>query len=172
MKFFKKNPLLSSILIIIGIIVVYSVCYFFIIPKLNNQTLERFSQRLTSVALPPNTQQIQQVDEVGQLSGSGDHCDYLSAIMLKTTLPKAELENYYNNNYKGTTKIDFIWTDEMTVTKENRIGNPTGVATLSDWFMNKDQNDQTDVVVYIFDWGKGSSVDPRCGSFGSITQYP
>ncbi len=167
----KINPVSVSIIVglaLIAGIILYFPTYFWIAPRMHDSALKKQSLSLSTLPLPERTQKTGELSEVGQLSGSGDHCDYFSSIMLKTDLSKSDLETYYKTNYKGSSKLDFMWTDTMNVTKENRGTNPTGIATLSDWFMNKDKNNMTNVIVYLFDWGQGSAADPRCGSFGSI----
>ena len=142
--------------LVVAAIVLYFPAYFWFFPYLHDQTLSRFSQDLTDVRLPPNTQEIERLHRVGQQSGNSDHCDYFAGEMFRTDLSKEQFEEYYRNHYNGESSVRFFWINQDNV-------EDIGIFTLKDWIIQKENNlGQQTVVVYIFEGAMTSAVDYRC----------
>lgn len=160
-KSYKIKKSLIIGLIVIGIVVSPFLAFKLVLPYMHDRTQAARSLTLTSIPLPEKTTKVEQIDEIGQLSGNGDHCDYLTAIMLKTDLLKSEVESYYKNNYKGESTLDFFSVDEpnnLSVTGPDAIA----IHPLKKWFTEKSESNPTNVVIFIFDSGITSSLDSRC----------
>jgi hypothetical protein len=156
---------LTTIGIIAGLVILvigsYFVSYRWLFPYLHNQTLKQFSEPLIGITPSPGIQKIDSISEVGQQSGNSDHCDYLAAQLLKTDLPKSEIEKYYRSNYKGKTELNFFWTDEPHKPGIGAV-NPTNISTLDEWVNTKSKMTGANLIIYIFEEGLTSAFDYRC----------
>jgi hypothetical protein len=66
---------------------------------------------LFSLPLPKDTTSIDTYTEIGQQIANGNHCDYLAAILLKSTLSKNDLEHL--RSYNAAPKENEWDTDEF-----------------------------------------------------------
>jgi hypothetical protein len=128
---------------------------------MHNVTLQKFSEPLLSISEPQNVVRINSLTKVGQQYANGDHCDYLAAVLLKTDLYKADIENYYKDNYTGKSEIKYVWLDEEN-SYTNNIFDPLSISSLKDWIQDQSENASGEVVVYIFEGGMTSFFDYRC----------
>ncbi len=155
----KKNIiiLISIPIVLIGI---YFGWLFSVGPYMHDQVLERFSNQLLSIPVPGDTQLLKTTSIVGQQIGNGDHCDYLAAMQIQTNLSKEDVENYYRESYKGESEVNFIWLNEENEYTSDGF-NPLVIFTLKDWIHN-DLNQNSSLIVFIFEPSMTSSFDYRC----------
>jgi hypothetical protein len=159
------SALLSAL--VFTAVVLYFPAYFWVFPYLHDRTLQDFSSRFMSISLPDKTQEIDKLTRVGQQSGGNiNECDYLAAFLLKTELPRIELEKHYSSHYRGKSEVEFYWLNEAHGSGIGEI-NPTGIPTFTDWLNSKSKGTGANVIVYIMEPALTSSIDPRCsGPFG------
>jgi hypothetical protein len=55
----------------------------------------RFAAQLFDHPLPPRTRSIATVARVGVLAGNGNHCDFVAALRVESSLPQPELRAHY-----------------------------------------------------------------------------
>ncbi|HZH77173.1 MAG TPA: hypothetical protein VEY88_14180 [Archangium sp.] len=60
--------------------------------------LARIEQELTRLPLPEGTERVGVYSRVGLLSGNGNHCDYVSAMLLRGDVERALLEGFYRQH--------------------------------------------------------------------------
>lgn len=142
---------------IIGVIALYVFFFVIFFPYLHNQTLNRFSYELLSIPTPEKTQVVDSLTLAGHQTGNSNHCDYLAAQLIKTDLPKSEIEKFYKDNYKGESEVRFFWINEEH--KPGLLGNPTEIYTLDEWVDNKSV---ANLIVYVFEVAMTMSFDYRC----------
>jgi hypothetical protein len=147
--------------LVVGVIVLYVACFVWVFPYFHDQELQDFSRPLASVAPPEQTKEIDQLSQVGQQTGNSDHCDYLLAFLLKTTLPKQEIERYYTDRYKGKSQLNFFWIAEPHNPGIGAV-NPTNISTLDEWVNITSKTSGANLIVYIFEAGMTSAFDYRC----------
>jgi len=148
--------------IVLAIVVLSIPAYLWLLPALHDRTLNQFSQTLTQIQLPQNTQQIGELSKVGQQIANSDHCDYFAGVMVKTALPKEQFENYYRSQYTGKSELKFLWLDEESEYTTDSQYDPTVIHTLKDWVADKSLSNKANAVVYIFEVGMTSALDLRC----------
>ena len=149
--------------IIILILIVLSIpTYLWLIPKSHDRTLERFANELFSVQVPEKTHEVDRLSKVGQQIGNGDHCDYFAGLMVKTDLPKEQLEDHFRANYSGKSQIEFLWLAEENKYTTDNAFDPTIIHTLKDWVNNKSVIERSNVIVYVFEAAMTSALDLRC----------
>ena len=158
----KKNIKKFVIIILIVIFLCLAVlAYVWFLPMLHDKTLEKFSEQFLSIIPPQGTQVVDTLSIIGHQSGNSNHCDYLVATLLKTKLPKSDIETYYINEYKGSSRINFFWLDNAQG-KDIFTVNPTGIYTLNEWVNVKSNETQANVIIYIFEGAMTSALDLRC----------
>ncbi|MEV4383662.1 hypothetical protein [Streptosporangium sp. NPDC049644] len=113
----------------------------------NDEKLARLEERVSMLALPPDTEHdlgaaVQ--GTVGLQSGNGNHCDYLVRMPLLTKLPEAEIVRYYES-----AAIEGVAGSELSGAV---YINPSG--SWRDGFK--------DVIVEFFDGGHEAGFDMRC----------
>lgn len=152
---------IAAVVAILLVLAGLATSNFWLTPFLHDRYLEKYVDVLAAIKLPNGVEKTGSLSKVGQQSGNSDHCDYLAAVMLKTALPKEEVEAYFQNAYRGTSEIRFIWGDEMReyASEDNRI---SGIHTLRDWLSSRPDGEQTNLIVYLFDVGATTSWDYRC----------
>jgi len=148
--------------LIVGGVALYIASYLWLLPYFHNQNLKEFSEQLVIIPPPAKTQEIDKLNQIGQQSGNGDHCDYLSALLLKTDIPKPEVEKYYSDNYKGKSRLYFFWINEPHKPGIGNV-NPTNIFTLDEWVNNKSKTTGANLIIYIFEGAMTSAIDYRCG---------
>ena len=98
--------------------------------------------------MPERTEIINKYKKVGNLSGTGNHCDFLASIDLVTELSKEEIEEYYK---------------EVTFPAAHKNHDKVGVRI---YFSDKRTDKDTDVKLYycieIYDFGYSEGFDLRC----------
>lgn len=159
----KRNTLILLTIFgsVILVIALYIGGFFWIVPKMHDETLTRFSDQLFSVQLPADTTQIDSISVIGQQFANGNHCDYLAARLLETSLQKEKLENDFKENYHGTSELQFIWLDESNAYTDD-IFDSSKIYSLDDWLDQHAQTSKADVIVYLFEGHMTSSFDYRC----------
>jgi hypothetical protein len=142
-------------------VVLYFPAYFWFFPYIHDYTLDRFAEPLISITAPQKTQILDRLSRIGQQTGNSDHCDYFAAIVLKTELPKDEVESYYRKNYDGKSGLAFVWLNEKNnyTAGDSRID---VIHTLKDWIDNKQASNKANLIVYIFEVAMTSAIDYRC----------
>ena len=144
-----------------AIILIYALSYLWIIPKRHDAILNDFAKGLLSIRLPEESKLIDSTSIVGQQQGNSDHCDYLAAIILDSSLPKQRLQDYYDQNYTGNSEIEFVWLDENNIYTTEEF-DFRAIRTLKTWISDNRENEHASVVVYIFEAGLTSAFDYRC----------
>ncbi len=159
----KKGTLLPIIIlsVIVLIMALYAACFFWISPKMHDVVLNQFSTELFSVELPSDTTQIDSISVVGQQIANGNHCDYLAARLLQTTLSKSELETHFAKGYQGKSKTQFVWLEEDNAYTIDSFDS-SKIYSLEEWLDQKSTNSKANVVVYTFEPHMTSSFDYRC----------
>jgi hypothetical protein len=137
---------------------IYISLFFWIIPAQHDASLQEFSSSLLSVPAPENGQIEASLSKVGLQVGNGDHCDYLAALAIQSKMAKKDLQDYYEEEYKGKSKVQYVWLDESS--SYTSTTSPDTIFSLKDWVQK--YKDSANVVVYIFEPSMTSSFDYRC----------
>jgi hypothetical protein len=149
-------------LIAIAIAILSIPFYLWILPELHDKTLDQFSEPLLSISVPEGTQVLDTLSSIGLQTGNSNHCDYLAALLVKTDLPRVEIEQYYKGKYDGDSEVEFFWTNDTHEPSVIDIVNPTGIYTLNDWVNVKSKETEANLIIYIFEGALTSSIDFRC----------
>ena len=100
-----KNIFAKIILAILCIIVIGIAIVFL----LNHLRLMNLAHQLSSFPIPTETVVLEQQSVSGKMMGQGDGTDYLTALLVKSSLPKEELQKYYQNgSFKTVLSTDLI----------------------------------------------------------------
>ena len=144
------------------VITSYFVAFYWVVPVIHDETLKKFSEPLLSLPVPKNTKQIDSIIVVGQQFANGDHCDYLAAILIDSTLSKDDIQSYYKKQYTGNSEVRYVFFDEANSYTRD-IFDAQKVYSLKDWISLHSKISSTTVAVYIFEGHMTSSFDYRCG---------
>lgn len=143
------------------LIVSYIGTFFWVVPMIHDATLKKFSAPLLSIPLPEKSKKIDSISIIGQQFANGNHCDYLAATLVETNLSKNDVQEYYNNNYKGKPALKFVWLDERNSYTQNTFNSQT-IFSLKEWMGRAPIVASSTFAVYIFESNMTSSFDYRC----------
>ena len=116
----KQQPSSYTILVL-GCIIPISLCGFFVwLPiYLNDLRLSAFANNLYTYPLPPGTTILDQHSELSKV-GNGTNCYYKAEQSIVSTLPRAEIEQYYENVTLPSVSLNVMY--------DGAIGIPIGLA--------------------------------------------
>ena len=129
----------------------------------HNARLARIEEELTRLPLLEGTERLDVYSSVGLISGNGNHCDYLSAMVLRGDVERTVLEEFYREH---TVSSPDGYPLELRVGAGGLQPAPgyevydAPLASLwAEAFRLEGQKVQ---VVYVFDAGLSADGDPRC----------
>ena len=93
----KRRIRIKRLLITILFIVIIFMSPFIVPILLNNKILDVYAKQLYDVPLPPSTILISKTKSVGNLNGTGNHLDFVAAMVIKSFLSEDDLSAYYNS---------------------------------------------------------------------------
>ena len=119
---------------------------------MNNLRLEKFAENLYRYPLPPDTTVLEQHAEVSKL-GNGNNCSYRAEQAMVSTLPREEIQKYYED----------ITLPRVSVGQWNEVyDSPT--VTKIDLEFDEVQSDTSKsfFTLTLFDVGLDTTLDVRC----------
>jgi hypothetical protein len=130
--------------------------------RVHDERLARIEQALLRLPLPEGTERLGVYSRVGLLSGSGNHCDYLSVMALRGNVERPALEALY---HQQTVSSPDGYALEIRIGAGGLQSAPEYEdALLARGWMDAFQveGQQQVRVVYVFDAGLNPDGDPRC----------
>ncbi len=119
-----KNIFIKSILAILCVIIIGIT----VVCLLDHLRLMNLANQLSGFPIPNETVVLEQKSASGKMIGQGDGNDYLTALLVKSSLPKEELQKYYQNaSFKTVLSKDTIKKlaktyGEVVAKEENEYG--------------------------------------------------
>lgn len=151
------------VVLFLGLVFLFSAMtsHLWLFPFIHDRHLQVYADSMNSLPVPKDTRLITSENRVGQQSGNGDHCDYLSALFMDTKLTKDEIENHYNKvNVQGL-DLKYLWSDEINsyVSEQNRV---FAIHSLREHLVSDTMKGKFNLVVYVFATHDTGSWDYRC----------
>ncbi len=127
----------------------------------HNARLARIEEELTRLPLPEGTERLEVYSSVGLLSGNGNHCDYVSAMVLRGDVERPLLEEFYRQH---TVSSPDGYPLEIRIGAGGLQPAPGyyDAPLARRWSESFQRGEQQVRVVYVFDAGQSPDGDPRC----------
>ncbi|WP_309895020.1 hypothetical protein [Archangium sp.] len=129
--------------------------------RAHDARLARLEQELTRLPLPEGTERVGVYSRVGLLSGNGNHCDYVSAMLLRGDMERTLLEGFYRQH---TVSSPDGYPLEIRIGAGGLQPAPEYEDDLlaDRWMEALPVEGPQARVVYVFDAGLNPEGDPRC----------
>lgn len=119
----------------------------------NNLRLEKFAQNLYEYPLPPDTTVLTQHTELSKL-GNGNNCSYKVQQLMASTLPREDIEEYYENVMLPRVSFGSQY--------DGRYDTPTATEIRLEFDENQSTETKSFFIVSLFDVGVDVTLDVRC----------
>jgi len=87
----KKKVLIGVLITVIAIPIMYLISFVAIYPAINDSRAEKIEDDFLNISIPRKTNIVESYSFCGNTSGTGNHVEIWSGLLIKSELPETEL---------------------------------------------------------------------------------